>query len=66
MLAFATDLYDEGLDTVLGNVQERAAVDGLTMAVVYHDARDLSPTLPAASPRSSGLSYPILTEYPDL
>ena len=46
MLAFATDLYDEGLDTVLGNVQERAAVDGLTMAVAYHDARDLFPHNP--------------------
>ena len=46
MLAFATDLYDEGFDTVLGNVQERAEVDGLTLAVVYHDARDLFPHNP--------------------
>ncbi len=46
MLAFATDLYDEGFDTVLGNVQERAAVDGLTLAVAYHDARDLFPHNP--------------------
>ena len=46
MLAFASDLYDEGLDTVLGNVQERAGVDGLTMAVAYHDARDLFPHNP--------------------
>ncbi len=46
MLAFATDLYDEGFDTVLGNVQERAGVDGLTMAVAYHDARDLFPHNP--------------------
>jgi hypothetical protein len=46
MLAFATDLYDEGLDTVLRNVQERARVDGLTMAVAYHDARDLFPHNP--------------------
>ena len=46
MLAFATDLYDEGIDTVLGNVQERAGVDGLTMAVAYHDARDLFPHNP--------------------
>ena len=43
MLAFATDLYDEGPDTVLGNVQERAGVEGLTMAVAYHEARDLFP-----------------------
>lgn len=46
MLAFATDLYDEGLDTVLDNVQERAGVGGLTMAVAYHDARDLFPHNP--------------------
>jgi hypothetical protein len=46
MLAFATDLYDEGFDMVLGNVQERAGVDGLTMAVAYHDARDLFPHNP--------------------
>jgi hypothetical protein len=46
MLAFATDLRDEGLETVLGNVQERAGVGGLTMAVAYHDARDLFPHNP--------------------
>jgi hypothetical protein len=46
MLAFATDLNDEGLDVVLGNVQERAGVAGLTMAVAYHDARDLFPHNP--------------------
>ena len=46
MLAFATDLCDEGLDTVLDNVRERAGVDGLTMAVAYHAARDLFPHNP--------------------
>jgi hypothetical protein len=46
MLTFATDLHDEGLDTVLGNVRERAGVDGLTLAVAYHDARDLFPHNP--------------------
>ncbi len=46
MLAFATDLHDEGLDTVLGNVRERAGVGGLTLAVAYHDARDLFPHNP--------------------
>ena len=46
MLAFATDLYDEGLDAVLGNVQERAGVEGLTLAVAYHDARDIFPHNP--------------------
>src|SRR5919112_1631828 len=51
MLAFATDLYDEGLDTVLRNVQERAGVGGLTMAVAYHDARDLFPHNPTRKVR---------------
>jgi len=46
MFSFATDLADEGIDTVLGNVQERAGVDGLTMAVAYHDARDIFPHNP--------------------
>ena len=46
MLAFATDLYDEGLDTVLDNLQKRAGVDGLTLAVAYHAARDLFPHNP--------------------
>jgi hypothetical protein len=47
MLAFATDLRDEGVDTVLDNVGNRAGVDGLTMAVAYHDARDIFPHNPA-------------------
>ena len=46
LFAFATDLHDEGLDTVLGNLQDRAGVDGLTLAVAYHDARDLFPHNP--------------------
>src|SRR5918998_5649087 len=46
MLAFATDLRDEGMATVLDNVQNRAGVDGLTMAVAYHDARDIFPHNP--------------------
>src|SRR5215203_6087254 len=46
ILAFATDFHDEGLDAVLGNVQERAGVDGVTMAVAYHDARDVFPHNP--------------------
>jgi hypothetical protein len=46
MLAFATDLRDEGVDTVLDNVGDRAGVDGLTLAVAYHDARDVFPHNP--------------------
>ena len=51
MLAFATDLHDEGIATVLNNVQNRAGVDGLTMAVAYHDARDLFPHNPVRKVR---------------
>src|SRR5918993_10601 len=51
MLAFATDLRDEGIATVLDNVQNRAGVDGLTMAVAYHDARDLFPHNPVRKVR---------------
>ena len=46
MLAFASDLHDEGVGTVLDNVQNRTGVNGLTMAVAYHDARDLFPHNP--------------------
>src|SRR5215207_5297089 len=46
MLAFASDLHDEGVGTVLDNVQIRAGVNGLTMAVAYHDARDVFPHNP--------------------
>jgi hypothetical protein len=51
MLAFATDLRDEGVDTVLDNVGNRAEVDGLTMAVAYHDARDIFPHNPVRKVR---------------
>src|ERR671917_648471 len=51
MLAFATDLRDEGMATVLDNVQNRAGVDGLTMAVAYHDARDIFPHNPVRKVR---------------
>lgn len=44
--AFATDLADEGVDTVLANVQERAGLDGITPAFVYHAARDVFPHNP--------------------
>src|SRR5919202_4210823 len=51
MLAFATDLHDEGLHTVLGNVQERAGINQLTLAVAYHDARDIFPHNPVRKVR---------------
>src|SRR5919106_3059300 len=51
ILAFATDLRDEGMATVLDNVQNRAGIDGLTMAVAYHDARDIFPHNPVRKVR---------------
>ncbi len=46
LLAFATDLLDEGLDTVADNVQNRGGADGITLAAAYHDARDVFPHNP--------------------
>ena len=51
MFAFATDLAGEGLDVVLDNVQVRAGVDELTLAVAYHDARDIFPHNPSRKVR---------------
>jgi hypothetical protein len=46
LLAFATDLLDEGLETVADNVQHRGGADGITLAAAYHDARDVFPHNP--------------------
>jgi hypothetical protein len=46
LLAFATDLIDEGLDTVAENVQQRGGAGGITLATAYHDARDVFPHNP--------------------
>jgi len=46
LLAFATDLIDEGLDTVAENVQERGGANGISLASAYHDARDVFPHNP--------------------
>jgi hypothetical protein len=51
MFAFATDLADEGTAVVLDNVQHRAGVDELTLAVAYHDARDIFPHNPVSKVR---------------
>jgi hypothetical protein len=40
---FAGDLADEGLDTVLENVERRAGLGGVTMAAAYHASRDVFP-----------------------
>jgi hypothetical protein len=46
IFAFPTDLHGEGVETVLDNVQLRAGLDGITLAAVYHEARDLFPHNP--------------------
>ena len=40
---FASDLADEGVDTMLANIQERAGLGGITPAFSYHAARDVFP-----------------------
>ena len=40
---FASDLADEGVDVVLGNIQQRGGMGGVTMAAAYHASRDLFP-----------------------
>jgi hypothetical protein len=44
--AFPSDLADEGVETVLGNLQDRAGLGGITPAFVYHAARDVFPHNP--------------------
>jgi hypothetical protein len=44
---FASDLADEGVETVLDNVEHRAGLGGLLPAFVYHAARDVFPHNPA-------------------
>jgi len=43
---FATDLSDEGIETVLDNVEHRGGLGGVTVAVAYHDGRDVFPHNP--------------------
>ena len=45
--AFASDLAGEGVETVLGNLKERAGLGGITTAFTYHAARDVFPHNPA-------------------
>jgi hypothetical protein len=47
MFAFASDLRDEGVETVLHNVGERAGLGGVTLAAAYHHGRDIFPHNPA-------------------
>lgn len=45
IFAFATDLVDEGLETVLDRLQE-ARLGGVTLAASYHHGRDIFPHNP--------------------
>jgi hypothetical protein len=51
IFAFATDLQDEGFDTVLDNVGGRAGVGGITLAAAYHHGRDIFPHNPVGKVR---------------
>lgn len=48
---FATDLADEGIDTVLDNVQRRGGLGGITVAAAYHEGRDVFPHNPVRKVR---------------
>ena len=51
IFAFATDLEDEGTETVLDNVQHRGALGGITIAAAYHEGRDVFPHNPVRKVR---------------
>jgi hypothetical protein len=46
IFCFATDLADEGIDTVLDNVEHRGGLGGITVAAAYHEGRDVFPHNP--------------------
>jgi hypothetical protein len=47
VFAFASDLADEGMASVLDNASGRAGLGGITMAAAYHQGRDIFPHNPA-------------------
>jgi len=59
IFAFATDLAGEGVETVLENVQERAGLNGLSIAASYHEGRDVFPHNPVRKVRflESGAAF---------
>jgi hypothetical protein len=46
IFCFATDFADEGVETVLDNVQHRGGLGGVTVAAAYHEGRDVFPHNP--------------------
>jgi hypothetical protein len=51
IFAFATDLADEGIETVLDNIQRRGGLGGITVAAAYHEGRDVFPHNPVRKVR---------------
>src|ERR671932_1457879 len=51
IFCFATDLADEGVGTVLDNVQHRGGLGGITVAAAYHEGRDVFPHNPVRKVR---------------
>ncbi len=46
IFCFATDLADEGIETVLDHVEHRGGLGGVTVAAAYHEGRDVFPHNP--------------------
>ena len=51
IFCFATDLADEGIETVLDNVEQRGGLSGITVAAAYHEGRDVFPHNPVRKVR---------------
>ena len=51
IFAFATDFDDEGIETVLDNVERRGGLGGVTVAAAYHEGRDIFPHNPVRKVR---------------
>jgi hypothetical protein len=45
-MVFASDLVDEGFETVIETARERGGFDGIELAAIYHHARDVHPHNP--------------------
>jgi hypothetical protein len=51
IFTFATDFADEGIETVLDNVERRGGLGGVTVAAAYHEGRDVFPHNPVRKVR---------------
>jgi hypothetical protein len=51
IFCFATDLADEGIETVLDNIERRGGLGGVTVAAAYHEGRDVFPHNPVRKVR---------------